>query len=98
MGHQALNAQQNQIGNQTMVGNRSTMLNPQHATSRTSEMSLMLAENLAESVLNHQNNTNNQVSNVAVKHSELVEYYQYYVQIVQIVPVLLHSLCIRYWF
>ena len=67
MGHQVSNAQQNQIGNQTMVANRSSMLNPQHATSRTSEMSLMLAENLAESVLNHQNNTNSQVSNVAVK-------------------------------
>ena len=58
LGQQTASNQQQQI-----VGSRNNIVNnPQHASSRTAEMSLILAENLAESVLNHQSNgTSNQV-------------------------------------
>ena len=65
LGQQVANNQQQQHTNQSAaVGNRNNIVNnPQHVSSRSSaEMSLMLAENLAESVLNHQNNTSSQVN------------------------------------
>ena len=64
VGQQVANNPHQQHGNQTTVGSRSSIVNnPQHTSSRSAEMSLMLAENLAESVLNHQNNTNGQAPN-----------------------------------
>ena len=65
LGQPAANNQQQQHTNQSAaVGSRSNIVsNPQHVSSRSSaEMNLMLAENLAESVLNHQNNTSAQVN------------------------------------
>ena len=65
LGQQAANNQQQQHTNQSAaVGSRNNIVsNPQHISSRSSaEMSLMLAENLAESVLNHQNTTSAQVN------------------------------------
>ena len=61
VGQQAAGQHTNQQhGNQTTVGSRP----PHHTASRSTEMSLMLAENLAESVLNHQSTaTSGQVNN-----------------------------------
>ena len=69
LGNQATNNQQQHNQNQPSANgnNRNNLVsNPsQHVSSRSSEMSLMLAENLAESVLNHQSNGGGQINSSA---------------------------------
>ena len=66
LGQQAANNSQQNHQNQTSTnGNSRNSLGSnqsQHASSRSSEMSLMLAENLAESVLNNQTNGGSQMN------------------------------------
>ena len=69
LGQQAAANQQQNHQNQSSTNgnNRNNLSNnqPQHASSRSSEMSLMLAENLAESVLSHQSNGGSQMNSSA---------------------------------
>ena len=63
----ATNLQQNHQNQSSTNGNNRNNLpsNQSQHVSRSSEMSLMLAENLAESVLNHQNNGASQLNSSA---------------------------------